>query len=186
MLAEFGDLIHKTLHQILLLPSFSIIIALKMLLGAYLGVLYSWWDLLPMLLRSHLDDVDSIGDKPETAEDRLSCGVGRLLLLVNPCWVIGPWLKSMEVKTDVKILFMVREAYLLLIFIVKKLMWYLTTGMISFSRWGSPKGNKRQEIWILRGLPRQLLLAWTVKTVEIMAVNSSRNHPSGKHSAVIH
>lgn len=39
-----------------------------------------------MLLRSHLDDVASIGDKPEeTPEDRLSCGVGRLLLLLNPC-----------------------------------------------------------------------------------------------------
>lgn len=38
-----------------------------------------------MLLLSHLDDVDSIGDKPETPEDRLSCGVGRLLLLLNPC-----------------------------------------------------------------------------------------------------
>lgn len=85
VLAEFGDLIHKTLHQTLVLPSCSIMIAFKRLLSAYLGVLYSWWDLLLMLLRSHLDDVDSMGDKPETPEDLLSCGVGRLLLLPNPC-----------------------------------------------------------------------------------------------------
>lgn len=142
MLAEFGDLIHKTLHQILLLPSSSFTVALKTLFSAYLGVLYSWWDLLLMLLLSHLDDVDSIGDKPETPEDRLSCGVGRLLLLLNPCWVIWPWLKFMEVKADVKILLMVCKCYLLLIFIVKELMWYLTTGMVCYSRWGSPEGNK--------------------------------------------
>lgn len=142
MLAEFGGLIHRVLHPILLLPSSSIIIALKMLFSAYLGVLYSWWDLLLMLLLSHLEDVDSIDDKPETPEDRLSCGVGRLLLLLNPCWVIWPWLKSMEVKADVKILFMLYMGYLLLIFIVKQLMWYLTTGMVPYSRWGFPKARR--------------------------------------------
>lgn len=65
----------------------TLIITLKMWLSAYLDVLYSWWDLL-LLLRSHLEDVDSIGGMPETPEDRLSCGVGRLFLLLNPCWVI--------------------------------------------------------------------------------------------------
>lgn len=140
MLAEFGDLIHETVHQTLVLPSCSIMIAFKRLLSAYLGVLYSWWDLLLMLLRSHLDDVDSMGDKPETPEDLLSCGVGRLLLLLNPCWVIWPWLKSMEVKADVKNLFMFCKGNLLLVFIGKQLMWYLTTGMVSYFRYS--KGNK--------------------------------------------
>lgn len=65
----------------------TFIIALKMWLSAYLDVLYSWWDLL-LLLRSHLEDVDSTGRMPETPEVRLSCGVGRLFLLLNPCWGI--------------------------------------------------------------------------------------------------
>lgn len=48
----------------------------------------------------------------------------------------------MEVKTDVKILFMVREGYLLLIFIVKKLMWYLTTGYDIFLQVGVSQGQQ--------------------------------------------